>query len=185
MHHPDTLSNKYHEQKFCIKFASQCSIEQKYLSQNVKKFKLKIKNKQISVQNFSTESAKLQNQQFITCYSSLHFILLKMTNNKHLRWVISTNQSCSRFVTHFDDKPKILTYRQISPNIFFPEKVSYENKSQSRRHRPTKEGSSINKVKWVWQQLRTVMLWEFLLLYISLPKVIPETESIQLVCYWK
>ena len=122
MHHPDNLSNKYHEQKFCIKFASQCSIEQKYLTQNVKKYKLKIKNKQISVQNFSTESAKLQNQQFITCYSLLHFILLKMTNNKHLRWVISTNQSCSRFVTHFDDKPKILTYRQISPNIFFLKK---------------------------------------------------------------
>ena len=29
------------------------------------------------------------------------------------------NQSFSRFWTHFDDKPKILTYRQIPPNIFY------------------------------------------------------------------
>ena len=26
-------------------------------------------------------------------------------------------KSVSRFGTHFDDRPKILTYRQISPNI--------------------------------------------------------------------
>ena len=80
----------------------------------------------VSVLHFSTESAKLQNQQFIPCYSSLHFILLKMTNNKHLKWEISTNQSCSQFATHFDEKPKILTYRQVSRHIFFPEKVFYE-----------------------------------------------------------
>ena len=36
----------------------------------------------------------------------------------------------------------------------------------------------MNKVKWVRKQLRTVMLWEFFLLYLSLVKVIPETESI-------
>ena len=46
----------------------------------------------------------------------------------------------------------------------------------------TKEGCTdlhtpdMNKVKWVWKQLRTVMLWEFFLLYLSLVKVIPETE---------
>ena len=34
--------------------------------------------------NFSTESAK--KQQFITCYSSLHFILLKMTISSSLKW---------------------------------------------------------------------------------------------------
>ena len=28
------------------------------------------------------------------------------------------NQSCPRFGTHFDDKPKILAYRQISLNIW-------------------------------------------------------------------
>ena len=60
---------------------SQGSIEQEYLSKN----EVFAKNKK-----FSTESAKLQNQQFITCCSSLHYILPKMTNNKHLRWEIST-----------------------------------------------------------------------------------------------
>ena len=33
----------------------------------------------ILVLNLSTESVNPQNQQFITCYSLLHFILLKMT----------------------------------------------------------------------------------------------------------
>ena len=36
----------------------------------------------------------------------------------------------------------------------------------------------MNKVKWVRKQLRTVMLWEFFLLYLSLVKVMPESESI-------
>ena len=36
----------------------------------------------------------------------------------------------------------------------------------------------MNKVKWVRKQLRMVMLWEFFLLYLSLVKVVPETESI-------
>ena len=40
------------------------------------------------------------------------------------------NQSFSRFETHFDDRPKILTYRQIPPNIFYL-RLSYENKSKS------------------------------------------------------
>ena len=64
---------------------SQGSIEQEYLSKNEV-----FDKKKNSVLNFSTELAKLQNQQFITCCSSLHFILLKMANNKHLRWEIST-----------------------------------------------------------------------------------------------
>ena len=34
------------------------------------------------------------------------------------------------------------------------------------------------EVKWVYKQLHMVMLWEFFLLYLSLVKVIPETESI-------
>ena len=37
------------------------------------------------------------------------------------------NQSFSRFETHFDDRPKILTYRQIPPNIFYL-RLSYEKK---------------------------------------------------------
>ena len=57
-----------------------------------------------------------------------------MTNHKHRdekltpQQLLYYNQSCSRFVTHFDDKPEILTYRQVSPNIFFADKLSYGNK---------------------------------------------------------
>ena len=56
-----------------------------------------------------------------------------MTNNKYRdekltpQQLLYYNQSRSRFVTHFDDKPEILTYRQISPNIF-ADKLSYGNK---------------------------------------------------------
>ena len=58
-----------------------------------------------------------------------------------------------------------------------------------RKHRFTKEGYAdlhtpdMIKIKWVWKQLRTVMLWAFFLLYLSLVKVIPETESISWVGY--
>ena len=59
-----------------------------------------------------------------------------MTNNRHRdekltpQQLLYYNQSCFRFVTHFDDKPEILTYYQISPNIFFffADKLSYGNK---------------------------------------------------------
>ena len=36
----------------------------------------------------------------------------------------------------------------------------------------------MNRVKWVRQQLRTVMLWGFFLLYLSLLKVILKTEKV-------
>ena len=36
VHHSENDSMKYHEQKFCIKFAFQGSIEQDYLSKHVK-----------------------------------------------------------------------------------------------------------------------------------------------------
>ena len=39
-------------------------------------------------------------------------------------------QSFSRFGTHFDDRSKILTYREIPPNIFYL-RLSYENKRKS------------------------------------------------------
>ena len=65
-----------------------------------------------------------------------------MTNNKHRdekltpQQLLYNNQSCSRFVTHFDDKLEILlTDRQISPNIFFADKLSYGNKvNQAKRN---------------------------------------------------
>ena len=63
-----------------------------------------------------------------------------MKNNKciwdeklALQQLFYYNQSCSRFATHLDDKPRILTYSQISPNIFFADKLSYENKSKSSK----------------------------------------------------
>ena len=40
-------------------------------------------------------------------------------------------KSVPPFVTHFGDRPKIFTYRQISPNTFFAYKLSCENKNQS------------------------------------------------------
>ena len=39
-------------------------------------------------------------------------------------------QRFSQFETHFDDRPKILTYLQIPPNIFYL-RLPYENKSKS------------------------------------------------------
>ena len=57
-----------------------------------------------------------------------------MTSNKHRdekstpQQLLYYNQSCSRFVTHFDDKPEILTYYQIYPNICFVDKLSYASK---------------------------------------------------------
>ena len=47
-----------------------------------------------------------------------------MTISSPLKWEFSTtaycNQSFSRFGTHFGDRPKVLTYSQIPPNIFLP-----------------------------------------------------------------
>ena len=69
-----------------------------------------------------------------------------MTNHKHRddkltpQQLLYYNQSCSRFVTHFDDKPEILTYRQISPNIFFADKLSY--------------GNQVNQIKSNWFVLK-------------------------------
>ena len=59
-----------------------------------------------------------------------------MTISIPLKWEIAPqqslyyNQDFSRFGTHFDDTSKILTLRQISPNIFAC-KLSYENNSQA------------------------------------------------------
>ena len=51
----------------------------------------------------------------------------KLALQQSLYW----NQSFSRLGTHFEERPKILIYRQISSNIFFAYKLSYENNSQS------------------------------------------------------
>ena len=66
---------------FELKLVSQGSIEQDHLSKNVKKFGSD--KRSISVMNQS------KNQQFMTCYSSLQFILFKMSINNPLKWTIS------------------------------------------------------------------------------------------------
>ena len=111
----------------------------------------------------------------MTCYSSLQFILLKMTINTSL-WNEKLAPHSNHFTitevfflfgTHFDDRPKILTYRQISPNIFLltncPMKITV---SQADMRSP-----DMYSVKWLRQQLRTMMYWEFFFLYFWLLKV--------------
>ena len=123
-----------------------------------------------------------------------------MTISIPLKWGISTTAvpllkqpKFSRFGTHFDDMPKILTYRQISPNIFLK-----KWKQKSVKHRAQREFFKffikkiswnrricrdshpfvlwrqrlINRVKWVRQQLTTVILWQLFLLSLSMLKVI-------------
>ena len=100
--------------KFASNLLSQGSIEQEYLSKNLENQFLRCLIKiEVSVLNFSTESAKLQNQQFITCQYSLQVILLNMTisiwdEKLAPQQLFYYNQSCFRFGTHFSDKPKIL-----------------------------------------------------------------------------
>ena len=91
---------------------SQGSIEQDYLWDNVKRFSfwgylIKMAN---SVLNFSTESAKP------TIYDFLFLITLysPKNHNKHpseLAVTVLYKQVFSGFGTHFNDRPKILTYR--------------------------------------------------------------------------
>ena len=77
LYHSETLSINYHEQKFCIKFAG--TIEQNYLTKNLKVSVFKVFNKVII---FNTKSANN--------HSSLHFVLLQMSINIPLKLDIST-----------------------------------------------------------------------------------------------
>ena len=52
------------------------------------------------------------------------------------------------------------------------------SKAQSNWFVFKEDNPDMNRVKWVRKQLHTVMLWEFFLLYLSLVKVIPETENL-------
>ena len=62
---------------FELNLLSQGSIEQDYLSKSVKKFGSDTKI------DFSNEQSK--KQQYMICYSSLQFTLLKMSINNHLK----------------------------------------------------------------------------------------------------
>ena len=166
MHYSENLSIKYHDQNFYIKTAF---LGKYWTGQTIDECEkvsfwgnlIKIS---ISVLRFSTESA--ENQQFKTCYSSLQYILLKMTINLPLKGNIST-----RAVTLFWDRFKMLTYHQVSRKLLFPYKLS-NKKSKSvkhrvigsffRRHQLIKDrGAQICTppiwigLKWVRQQLRT------------------------------
>ena len=114
----------------------------------------------------------------MTCFSSLQFMFLKMKintspwneklapHNSHF----TITKAFFRFGNHFDDRPKMLTYHQISRNIFFltncPMKITVSQEVSQADMRT----SDVNRVKWLRQQLRTVMLWEFFFLYFHCSK---------------
>ena len=107
----------------------------------------------ILVLNFSTESEK-ELTLYDTC-SLLQFILLTMTINIPLKWKISTTTvTFSRLGTHFDGRPKRLTYREISPNIFLLTNCT-RKKTVSQADLRT---SDTDRVKWLQQLLRIVMI---------------------------
>ena len=142
MHHSENNPIKYHEQKLCIKFAFQGSIEQDHLSKRENSvFGVSIKSS-IPLLNFSTESAK---KYFMTYCYSLQFILLTMTMSIPFKWEIGTttvtfcNRTFSRLGTLFDDISRILTYCQISLNIFLLTKCPMKIRQSSKFAYPQHE----------------------------------------------
>ena len=100
----------------------------------------------------------------MTCCSSLQFILLKVTisaslSNEKLapQQSLYYNRSCSRFGTHFDDKPTILTYRQISPNIFLLTNCRMKITVSQAVGQADLRTLDMNRVKWLRQQLLVAM----------------------------
>ena len=79
----------------------------------------------------------------MTFYSLLQDILPKMTINIRLKWEIRIKivtllfkRSFPRFRFHFDGRPKMLIYRQISPKFFSIQTVSQKiqvSQAQSNR----------------------------------------------------
>ena len=100
------------DKHFPSNLLSQGSIEKDYLWNNVKKlsfcgYLIKMSN---SVLNFSTESAKP------TIYDFLFLITLYSAKNHNrppseMAVTLLYNRVFSGFGTHFNDRPKILTYR--------------------------------------------------------------------------
>ena len=118
---------------FAPKLISQVSIELYNLSKNAKSFRFGGNSIKIwfSVLNFSTESTEKLTIS-MTCYSSLKHILLKITVNMKLNEKLAPEQSLfykrsfSRFGTHFDGRPKMLTYGQHFSKTCFAHKLSYK-----------------------------------------------------------
>ena len=72
----------------------------------------------------------------MTCYL-FQFIHLKETISIPLKKKLALleslyykNQSFPWFDTHFDERPKILTYRQTSPNIFWLRNKKVKHRAQ-------------------------------------------------------
>ena len=175
VHHPENFSIKYHEQKFCIKFAFSGKHWAGLFTEKCKNFQFLgclIKFEYwISV----SESAKKP-----TTYDLLFLIVALYSSkndnkypsgmkNYHHSSYFTITKVFPSFGTHFDDRPKILTYCQISSNSFLLRNCPIKKVSQTqsnwfvfKRHRLIKEGcADMNRVKWARQQLRTVILWEF------------------------
>ena len=74
VHHSENFSVNTMKKYFASNLLSQGSNERDYLLKDVKNSVLGMFNKNM---NFSTEQLK-QQQQFMTCYYSLHFVFLKM-----------------------------------------------------------------------------------------------------------
>ena len=107
---------------FASNLLSQGSIEHGSIEQCKKiQFLVYLMKISISVLNFSSESAKRP-----TIYDLLFLIAISTpkSNNKHPSEMRNQhhsshfNRSFSRFGTNFDDRPKMLTYCQIFPNVF-------------------------------------------------------------------
>ena len=76
-----------------------------------------------------------KNRRLITSYSSLEYILLKMTTNLSLKQEVST-RAVTLLFDPFNDKFKMLNCRQISPKLLFAYNLSYK-KYKSVKHRVT------------------------------------------------
>ena len=96
MQYSENLSIKYHDQNFYIKTAFS---GQHWTGQIGKCEKVSFRGNLIKISISEVWALnRLKNQQFKTCYSSLQYILLKMTIHLPLKWKIST-----RVVTLFWD----------------------------------------------------------------------------------
>ena len=192
VHHSENISIKYHEQKLCLKFSFSgqywigLSIEKfrnsvfpelrLLMTSLIKWLRVRLRTKwlwvriplllSISIFNFSTESAK--KQQFMNCYSLLEFIFLNMTISIPQKWknsITAVTLLSPKFfvVTHFDGRPRILTYRQISRNIFLfidcPMKVKvsqaqinwfvHKEALTSKKEVHRSANPNMNRIKWV------------------------------------
>ena len=130
---------------------------------------------------FSTESAQ---KPTICDLLFLIAIFSSRNDNKIPQQLLYYNRSFSRSRTYSYDSIDNID-RQISPNIFlftnYPTKIKISQAQSNWFGLKETNEANMNSFKWIRRQLRTVILWDFFFLYLSLLKVTPETESIQFV----